>query len=436
MKDPREFISEGVTRERLRMEAKRAARPTVVFLFSVAAAVAIFAFLITHISKTFGHGTYEVRFTSSTAFGVFEGFDAVRFRGVEAGTISKIERHGDRIVLVAKIQDRYGPVYKNARAALRPITPLNDVYLDIVDPGTPAAGRADRNRPLPASRTESFVTVPDVLDTLRADQRVGAYRLLDGLGNGMADGGVKLRRAFVELVPFLQQAGQLTRQIAVRKNVTERLVTNAAVLTTELGRREVALERLVASGAATMGTLQQGSADLDVTLAQLGPTFTELRASLAAVRGAVDDIDAGVTGLFPVAENLPQSLASLRRLNKDLDPAVRSLIPAVFQLGRWTPGVNALSRSLVPSLDALKPQIPVLGRLTQRLVDCERGVIGFFQWNASLSKYGDQTAPIPRGNLAVGAPDAGVAGVPERQPEKACTPGFPPRGIPSPEDLH
>jgi hypothetical protein len=251
----------------------------------------------------------------------------------------------------------------------------------------------------------------------------------------MADGGVRLRRAFVAVVPFLRQAGDLTRQIAVRKQVTKRLISNAAALTTELGRREIALKRLVASGAATLGTLQQGSGDLDATLAQLGPTFTELRASLAAVRGAVDDIDAGVKGLYPVAERLPQSLASVRRLTADLDPAVRALIPAVYQAGRWTPGVNFVSRAAMPAVDALTPQVPVIDRLTQRLVDCETGVIGFFQWNASLSKYGDLTAPIPRGNLAIGVPDS-APGVPKRLPEKACTPGFPPRGIPSQEDLH
>src|SRR5207247_8395701 len=108
-----------------------------------------------------------------------------------------------------------------------------------------------------------MVTVPDVLDTLGTDQRVAANQLLDQLGNGMADGGVRLRRAFVAVVPFLQQAGELTRQIAVREGATKRLISNTAVLTTELGRRERILKRLVASGAATLGTLQQGSGDLD-----------------------------------------------------------------------------------------------------------------------------------------------------------------------------
>jgi len=436
MIDPREYISEGITRERLRMEAKRAARPTVVLIGGLALALVVFVFLFTHISKTFGHGTYEVRFASRTAFGVFEGFDAVRFRGVEAGTISKIERHGTQIVLVAKIQSKYGPVYRNARAALRPITPLNDMYLDIVDPGTPSAGKADPNVALPESQTSTMVTVPDVLDTLQMDQRVAAHQLLDGLGNGMADGGLRLRRAFVAVVPFLQQAGQLTREIAVRKELTKRLIANAAVLTTELGRRELILKRLVASGAATLGTLQQGSGDLDATLAQLGPTFTELRASLAAVRGAVDDIDAGVKGLYPVAERLPQSLRSVRRLQTDLDPAVRSLNPAVDPFRRWLNAVTYATRRTRPVWVALTPQLPVLDRLTQRLIDCQKGVIGFFQWNASLSKYGDLTAPIPRGNLAIGVPDTGAPGVPKRLPEKACTPGYPPRGIPSAEDLH
>ena len=39
-----------------------------------------------------GRKTYEVRFKVDNVFGIFEGFDDVRFRGVPAGTIEKIEQ--------------------------------------------------------------------------------------------------------------------------------------------------------------------------------------------------------------------------------------------------------------------------------------------------------------------------------------------------------
>ena len=185
----------------------------------------------------------------------------------------KVERDGAQLVLVAKIKKRYGPVYKNARAAVRPITPLNDIYLDIVDPGTAAAGKADRDTPLPQSQTTTSVTVPDVLDGLRADQRLGAAaRSSISSATAWRTAGSQLQRAFVAAAPFVRRAGDLTRQIAVRERATKQLVTNTAILTRELGRRDRELRRLVTAGTATVTTLQAGSRDLDQTLAELGPT--------------------------------------------------------------------------------------------------------------------------------------------------------------------
>jgi len=434
--DPRDHISEGLSRERLKMEAKRAAKPAAFFIVGAIAALAIYVLLVTQISPTFGKKAYEARFEVDTAFGVFEGFDQVRFLGVPAGTITAIEREGDQIVLVAEIQEEYGPVYRDARATLRPITPLNDVYLDIVDPGTPEAGEANPEEPLAESQTTTNVTVPDVLDTLQPDQRLGLHRVLDQLGNGLADGGANLRRAFVSATPFLEEAGELTRQIALRKRVTKRLVENTTILTEELGRREAEIRRLVNSGSVALGALQEGSADLDATLAELGPAADELVTTLAGLRGALDDIDSGIAALYPVAEQLPDALADVRALSSDLDPAIRSLDPLVERLLDPLRSALSLSRNGTSAARALRPQVPVLDRLTRRLVDCEDGVIGFFQWNASLSKWGDATAPIPRGTFAIGVPDVGVGGLPKREPPPACTPGVPIRDFPTPEDGH
>jgi virulence factor Mce-like protein len=437
MIDPRDRLTEGVTRERLKMEAKRSLRPTIFFGVGLLVALAIGVFLLTHISKTFGHETYEVRFQAPTAFGIFEGFDDVRFRGVPAGTITKVERNGTQLVIVAKLRTKYGPIYKDARAEIRPITPLNDVYLDVVDPGTPKAGKAESDKPLPQSQTKAAVTVPEVLDTLQPPEREAFTALLDQLGNGMDDGGVRLQRAFVAVVPFLEAAGTLTHQIALRKKATKRLIHNTAVLTGELGRRETELKRLVATGAATLGTLQEGSSDFDATLAELGPTFTELRSSLAAVRGVVDDVDSGLRSLYPVADDLPQSLASVRSLNKDLRPAITALEePLTDTFNEWSIALGNVTDQAWPALQALQREVPTVNRLTKDLVDCEKGVIGFFQWNASLSKFGDKNGPIPRGNVALGAPAIGLPGEPLRDPERACTPGFPARGVPQEKDLH
>jgi virulence factor Mce-like protein len=430
--DPHKRLTEGITRERLSMEAKRSARPTFAFGLGVVIAVGILAFLITHISETLGHKTRTVRFAAPSAFGVFEGFDDVRYRGVPAGTIKKIERRGSQIILVASIRREYGPIFKDARAEVRPITPLNDEYLDIVDQGHAQAGEADPDVPLPESQTATNVTVPEVFDTFTADTRRSFHTLLAELGNGTKDRGAALRAAFAAVVPFLRGAGKLTHQLAVRREATRRLVHNASILTEELGTRETALRRLVVQGAKTLGTLQQGSPDLDATLSELGPTFTELRASLASVRGVLGDVDRGLQSLNPVADRLPGGLQSLRALNGTLAPTLRAVKTPVKEIAPLVEAATSVVGNLTDSSHLLKDQVPVLDKITKDLVTCEVGVIGFFQWNTSLSKFGDANAPAPRGTATLGIPAVGLPGEPLRQFHKSCAPGIPERGVITP----
>ncbi|MEA2169202.1 MAG: phospholipid/cholesterol/gamma-HCH transport system substrate-binding protein [Solirubrobacteraceae bacterium] len=435
--DPRNRLSHGVNRKRLKQEAVRSARPTAMFVVGIVIAIGIAAWLLINISNVFGRKTYDVRFKVDNAFGIFEGFDDVRFRGVPAGTIEKIERDGTQMIVLARIQKKYGPVYNDAHAELRPVTPLNDIYLDISDPGHPSAGKVEADKPLAESQTTTSVTVPDVLDGLTVDARTNAYRLLDNLGNGLADRGLKLRQSFVELAPLLTQAGQLADQIALHKTQTARLVHNTGILTDELARRETDLKRLISTGALTLGTLQQGRGDLDATLRELGPTFTELQASLASVRGIVDDVDGGLQSLYPVAEKLPSGLKDLRELGNVLAPAAKALTPAITKFYGWTVPVTGFLEQGNDIAEAFNqgPTVSALNRTATDLVACKQGVIGFFQWNASLSKFGDKTGgPIPRGNLAIGAP--APTGPPLRDPVQSCTPGYPARGVPTLSDEH
>jgi len=418
MTDVYEHITKGVTRNRLKLEARRGLRPTIFWAGCLALGALGLSFFVMSVSQTFGRKTEEVTFRVSDTFGVFVGVDEVRFRGVPVGTIADVERDGTQLVLTAKIQKRYARIYRDAKAEMRSTTPLNDVYLNITDAGTAAAGKATASEPIREGQTKPLVTVPDVLETLREDQRAGLHILLDQLGNGLDDRGEKLRRVFVEAAPLLESAARVMTELDDRKAVTKRLVHNTAVLTGELGRRETELRRLVASGAATVGTLQRSTADLDSTLRELPPTLGELRIALQAVRRVADDVDAGLLGLNPVADELPDSLGAARKLGRSLAPAATALDPSVRALTPFAHQLRPTGTHLAGTVKALRPQVPTVGKVTQRLVDCMTGIQNFMQWNTSLTKFGDSDAPIPRGQLAIGVPE-----VPGREPETACSPG-------------
>jgi len=424
MTEVRDRLGNRITTSRLRLEAQRAAGPIGVLLVAGALALLGLWWTWTHVDETAGRGTYTVRFEVADAFGVVPGVNDFRYRGVPAGTITKVERTDGKIVVSAKIRTAYGPVYRDARAELRPVTPLEDFYLDVVDPGTRAAGRAG-DRPLRKGQTDTSVHVGDVLNTLRGTERARLQTLLDQLGNGSADRGVALRRSFAALQPFIVGAGQLTAALAERRAATRRLIHNAAVLTTELGRRQRQLRTLVEAGSATLGTLQEGSSDLDATLRQLPPSLRAIRSSFAAVRAVLDDVDRGVGDLYPALDELPAALKSIRALNASLGPAVAALQRPVADLVPLVTALVPVSSDLSETFSALRPQVGAVDKVTTDLAKCKRAVQGFFQWDASIAKFADNRGPVPRGNLVFTRPaEVAVPGVGLRRPVgESCTPG-------------
>lgn len=420
--DTRDRLSGGLNATRLRLEIRRSLPSLPPILLGVVATLVGGALLFSQLTPTLFKSTREVQFAINDAYGVLPGVNQVRYRGVPAGTIKKIERHGTQLVLRLTVRKDY-PIYKDALAELRPETPLNDMYIDIVDPGHRAAGTLGGGDVLPETRTDSNVKIDDVLNALAPNTRVRLEQLLDNLGNGLDDRGVALRAAVNAFSPFLASAGRITDAVARHGELTKRLVHNAGVLTTELGTRQQQLRTLVSAGSATLGALQQGSPDLDRTLRELPPTVGEITSSFAAVRGVLPAVDQAVSDLGPVADRLPDALDDVRALNAVLSPAVRRLRAPVTQLVPFAQRLRPVAKNLQASVQALQPQTDSINKITDSLVKCQKGIIGFFQWNASLSKFGDISGPIPRGNLAVGVPDVGGTGTAPRTPVKNCAGG-------------
>lgn len=405
-----------INRARLELELRRAIRPTAIVALSGLLGLAIAIYIGLQVSGTLGESTYQVRFAVSDVTGVKGGLDDLRIKGIKAGTIEKVELRDGQPYLTAKVLAKDGRIYQDAHATLRPNTPLQDMYLDVVDRGHPSAGPVTMDRPLAAGRTQSATRVDDVLGVFQPDVRARMRLLLDGLGNGLADRGLSLRSAFVELTPLLQVAGKLSRQLDRRRPMTARLVHNASVLTGELAQRDQTLKTLVRQGAASLSTLEAGRGDLDATLRVLPQTLSAVNSSFAAVRGITGDVDTALIALRPVADRVGPALGDVRRLNAGLAPAVSALGTPIHRLVPLSRSLRPLSANLQTALSRLRPQIDTVNKITATLAKCQAAVNGFFQWDASMVKYGDVRGPAPRGNLATGSP-ASVYAVP------ACAPG-------------
>jgi virulence factor Mce-like protein len=436
MIDVREHISERINRARIELELRRSVRPLLVVVIGALVGLGITAFIASRVAKTLFTGSYTAQFTVEDATAVNPGTQELRFKGIPAGTVKAIDRKGLHPVVTVQWDKKYGPIYRDARAELRPNTALMDMYVNIVDRGTPSAGRIPEDEPIPLGQTSVSVNITDVLNVFGSDVRTRMAQLLDGLGNGLEDRGAKLNAAIVELAPLLRSAKQATEQIATRQKLTRRLVHNSVILTEALADRDAELRDMVVQSSSVLSTMQQHAPQLDATLRELPPTLDALNGSFTAVRGVLGDVNTAVRDLGPVADRVPAALDALRDLNAVAAPAVSRLQQPLDELVPVATRLRPLSGDLERAARALGPEIPVLDRTTVDLENCEDGIQGFFHWTASLGKFGDIRGPIPRGNLVVGPQAASIPSPIEYAPQ-ACTPGKPISGrVPGPKDFH
>src|SRR5439155_21205624 len=123
----------------------------------------------------------------------------VRIAGVVVGKVERVGVDGTRPVLKIRIERRYAPLYRDTRLRLRPRTPLEDMYLDVVKRGTPAAGKVPDGGLLPADRTQTPVYIGRLLDVFDADVRSRVKQAIDNMGAGLADHGAQFRATLVKL---------------------------------------------------------------------------------------------------------------------------------------------------------------------------------------------------------------------------------------------
>jgi phospholipid/cholesterol/gamma-HCH transport system substrate-binding protein len=394
--------------DRLALEVRRARIPFMLYMLLVCAAlVAGWVIFKNQAVQWPWKSYYAVRVGVADAKGVVAGKQEVRIAGVKVGLITQSQLVNGSPVLTLSLDPKYAPLYRDARLRLRPITPLQDMYVAVESRGTAGAGKLTSAYILPARQTAVPVDISRVLNTFNTDTRAWLTHLLDGLGRGLSDRGAQLQAAFVQLAPFLHAAQQVTDAIASRRRETADLVHNFGALTAALAQRQGQLAGLVSSGNSTLGVLASNDVPLASMLRELPPTLGALRSSFLDLRAAEAQLDPALRALEPVARVLPSGLQALGRFGRDARPALAALRPAVRALLPLATALAPASASLQSAFANLTPQLPRLDRITARIVPCELPIQKFFQWTLSVMKIGDAYGAFPRGTLSFGADSAG-----------------------------
>ncbi len=415
--------------DRLVLEIRRSAKP---FLMYVGIGIAgLIVFLIIFRNLTFQRPWQHyktVRAEFQDVKGIFPKGHQVRLHGVKVGIVSSSDLEDGKAVLTLKIEDKFGDIYKDAKLRIRPVTPLDDLYVNVENRGTKAAGPAGKSFIIPATDTVSPVDISRVLNTFDTDTRGKLRILLSELNKALGpEGGEKLQATFEQTAPFLHVAQQATAVMHKRDVNLKRLVTNFGELSDALSKRDSQLQRLVTQGNQTLGELAANDGALGDTFDQIAELLPVMRSTFANVRTMEANLDPALRGLTPVTESLEKGLNGLEQFGREATPALKALRTPVRNLRTMSKVLLPTAQNLSAAFTRLQPQAPQFQKLTDRTADCITDIQHFFQNTISVLKFGDANGAFPRATVVVGADTSTAGAIPGSggKPRPNCAAKFP-----------
>lgn len=298
---------------------------------------------------------YTIKAQFSAADGVISGLgQPVNVVGVKVGQVTGSRLQNGNALVTMEIQRGQLPhLYQNATAVIEPITPLDDMEINL-EPGGAPAPPLTAGSTIQVGQTTSPVQLSDLLSALDGDTRDYLSSLIASLGQGVGDNATGLRSMLQAMGPTAQQAGEITGALAKRRTSLAQLIHNLAIVT-NAASRDHQLSALVAAGNDTLQSLAREDQPLEQGLAELPATLSEAKSTLVDLEPFSEKLGPTVSALLPAVERLPATLDALRpfavegtsALSKQLrplvtaaQPLVTKLEPAVTSLTSTTPGLT------------------------------------------------------------------------------------------------
>jgi phospholipid/cholesterol/gamma-HCH transport system substrate-binding protein len=344
--------------------------------------------------------SYQADFEEAPGVAPGQGQE-VRIAGVPVGEITKSDITPEgRARLTLSLQKRYGTVYANARAFLRPKSQLNEMYV-FLDPGGKPAEVLKPGSVLPLAQTTRPIQLDEVLSHLD-DRARTAGRI------GLEEADAALARP--ETIPPDLQATDaalvalrpVMEALDTRRDKIARLVTAFADIATAAGEDDARLARMLDSARETLDTLAARDAELDATLRQLPGLGDDLRTASGAVSELAGQLNPTLDGIKAASDRLPGALAGMSGVVDRLDRTVDLARPVVD-------GARPLAADLRPLLASARPALtdtvawshrldPVTANLVEHLPD----LAAFVYQGNSVFQLEDANGPILRGLVIVG----------------------------------
>ena len=160
-----------INSDRLRLEIQRARGPLLLLVLLVIGGIVSLLLMVGNLQFERPWDDYRtVKAEVTDAKAIQPGKQAVRIAGVDVGVVRDWEVDGDKAVITLAIKEQYGEIYQDASVRIRPVSPLQDMYVAL-DRGTPQAGVVPEGGRLQVARTVSPVDISRVLNVFDRDTR-------------------------------------------------------------------------------------------------------------------------------------------------------------------------------------------------------------------------------------------------------------------------
>lgn len=328
----------------------------------------------------------------------------VTIAGVEVGNIVDWRVTESGLALIDVSLESGTVVHDNARAVVRSVNPLNEVYIEI-DPGGSPGRPLEDGAVLPVSQTSAPVQADEVLAHLDERQQEALTALL-------VESDVALAR-FPETLPEGLRATDSTLgdlqpvvdALQTRRESIAQLVTALGRISTAVGGNNERTVRLVEATQTTLGALAATDDEISAALGELPGLNDGLREAFTATQGLTEQLDPTLDNLQSAAEDLPPTLERVGSALDELQDTAVAARPVVEVARPVVADLRPLVADVDASLDDLLPVTANLERDTGILVPHLDDLQAFVYHTSSVFSVRDGRGNFVRGHLVVPLPD-------------------------------
>lgn len=322
----------------------------------------------------------------------------VRIAGVKVGQIVDSEPTDHNTSLVTLSIDQGHPIYDNARAVLRPVNPLNQMYITL-NPGGLPGKLLPPDGVLPLAQTSRPIQPDEVFDKLDDRSRAALTNLLEESDDALANAPQTLPADLKATDTSLLTLRPLVQRLQFRSDNIRKLITALADASGALGGNDARLSSLVDSTQQTLGVLAGRDTELDQALQQLPGATEQLRHAMTSTSKLTHQLNPTLDNIEAAADKLPDALAALDDAVGPLHNTVNAARSVVAEARPIVADLRPMTDDLHSSVDALLPVSGCLDDVTSKVAPWMYDLGAFVYNTTSVFAFSDPNGGWARGNV-------------------------------------